>query len=662
MKLVILGWESRGLRCPDADIDLRLDDRSPYAVTLLQMPNGTGKTTTLNLIRAALDGSAKNWDAKKVRTFRRANSTETDGSFVLRLAVDGELLTFTLRLRFEAGTAQYTTQYGSHNVPFHDPPNSVARFLRTEFVQLFIFDGEYADKLFDPRSAEAQKAVKSLFQLHLFEDLQAAADKHLSNVLKAVGTRKKSSAAVKQFQKDRDAALKRHGDLVARREQAIEKREEAGRRHDELEKETAELTKRTEDLEKEKESTAKALVTSTKEADEALKGLLLELRNPMAIHPSFEKGLRGLVDGLERLRLPADTASQWFEELADESNDDCVCGRRLGSKERQHIRTLKDAYLGTEVHAVLNTIKGEVTTALQERDAQAGSGSDELRSALDRARDTDTKKRQLATKHDLAIKNLAERGTDEEKAIYEEMIERRREIKQLDSAIERLDSPDGPNSIRAAHEDLSRREKELSQATQTATLNAKIKHLKAILNEAKQNADTQLRSSVKDSCNARLQTVLKNDPLQIASIERSLQLEGQEKASVGQTMAVGYTFLVTLLRDGNHSFPLVVDSPVGALDNSVRTEVAKLIPEMSDQFLAFTISSERDTFVPSLAHCVEKERGEQVQFLTLVRKTEGTTALLAGAKEAETTETENAALIRGREFFDAFDLAEGEAE
>ena len=97
-------------------------------------------------------------------------------------------------------------------------------------------------------------------------------------------------------------------------------------------------------------------------------------------------------------------------------------------------------------------------------------------------------------------------------------------------------------------------------------------------------------------------------------------------------------------------------------DSAERIEDACFSFLWSEQFLAFTISTEREAFVPPLADCVEKERGEQVQFLTLVRKTEGTEALLTGAAEAETTETGNAALIRGREFFDTFNLADEEAE
>ena len=62
MKIQLLGWESRGLRCPDLNIDFTIGGRVPK-VGLLQMPNGVGKTTTLACLRAALDGSATDWNA-----------------------------------------------------------------------------------------------------------------------------------------------------------------------------------------------------------------------------------------------------------------------------------------------------------------------------------------------------------------------------------------------------------------------------------------------------------------------------------------------------------------------------------------------------------------------------------------------------------------------
>ena len=71
MRIEIAGWESEGLRCPDVAVDLRRGGQVP-SVSLVQMPNGTGKTTTLELLNAALSGSAQDWRPEQVRGYRRA--------------------------------------------------------------------------------------------------------------------------------------------------------------------------------------------------------------------------------------------------------------------------------------------------------------------------------------------------------------------------------------------------------------------------------------------------------------------------------------------------------------------------------------------------------------------------------------------------------------
>src|SRR5215213_9465405 len=52
----IAGWEAKGLRCPDHRVSFENSVGGTHRISLLQMPNGTGKTTTLKLLRAALSG------------------------------------------------------------------------------------------------------------------------------------------------------------------------------------------------------------------------------------------------------------------------------------------------------------------------------------------------------------------------------------------------------------------------------------------------------------------------------------------------------------------------------------------------------------------------------------------------------------------------------
>ena len=57
MKVRIAGWRSKNLRGYLRGIDIVLSSQNKRW-TLFQMPNGTGKTTTMRLFRAALTGES----------------------------------------------------------------------------------------------------------------------------------------------------------------------------------------------------------------------------------------------------------------------------------------------------------------------------------------------------------------------------------------------------------------------------------------------------------------------------------------------------------------------------------------------------------------------------------------------------------------------------
>jgi DNA sulfur modification protein DndD len=110
------------------------------------MPNGTGKTTTLNLLRVTLSGSARDWnqDPKRILELRRSGGTTQTGQFIVRLAINGNPLTFELNLNFKDRKVFYRTSFGAGIREGFYPPPQLRRFLNPEFVSLFVFDGELA--------------------------------------------------------------------------------------------------------------------------------------------------------------------------------------------------------------------------------------------------------------------------------------------------------------------------------------------------------------------------------------------------------------------------------------------------------------------------------------------------------------------------------------
>lgn len=108
---------------------------------------------------------------------------------------------------------------------------------------------------------------------------------------------------------------------------------------------------------------------------------------------------------------------------------------------------------------------------------------------------------------------------------------------------------------------LEEAEARIAEITETVRLRQQSELIQAILTKTSERARAKIKAELVEDCNSRLQTVLANDPLVIEGIDRSIRLRGQDGASVGQTLSVGYTFLMSVLSRGNNDFPLVVDSP-----------------------------------------------------------------------------------------------------
>ena len=178
--LRILGWKAKGLRCPDHEVDCRDSQGQPFGVSLIQMPNGTGKTTTLWLLRAALSGAAESggWSQKDVRDLRKRDDTETGCFFELRLAVNEKPLTIIMEFDFQSGQVHYKTTWGTGQTDGFKPPLELRRFMKDDFVNFYVFDGELAGHLLDDKHTDARQAVETLFQVHVLNRMKEEVSKY----------------------------------------------------------------------------------------------------------------------------------------------------------------------------------------------------------------------------------------------------------------------------------------------------------------------------------------------------------------------------------------------------------------------------------------------------------------------------------------------------
>jgi DNA sulfur modification protein DndD len=162
--LKIASWKSEGLRCPDHEVNFADASANLFPISLIQMPNGTGKTTTLELLRTVLSGSAaeEDWDRKRILSFKKRNSDVNEGLFRVVLLYNDRRITLTLHFDFDNGAMFYSTTLPDSGIEKgFKPPRALLRFLKPSFVNFFVFDGELAEQLLDHTHEDPLRILSS---------------------------------------------------------------------------------------------------------------------------------------------------------------------------------------------------------------------------------------------------------------------------------------------------------------------------------------------------------------------------------------------------------------------------------------------------------------------------------------------------------------------
>ena len=627
MKIELLGWSSKGLRCPDVSIELTMHGRVA-PVSLIQMPNGTGKTTTLEMLMAALDGEAEKWTPDRVRSFRRKNDPAEKGEFIVNLLMDGKSLTFELMLDYTEGHARYRTTYtGSGGlIAGHQPPAPLVRFLRPQFINLFVFDGEFADRLLDPTRSEAEKAVDALCQLYLLEDVAAFAEQEWQRATKAKKGTATTASGLVSWQAKRMQIEKRLKELTDAQTKA--KKEQA-----ELEASIGKLTEligthmsRSTGVKERYEKAQAELLEAENRVGVESTNLMQSIRLPYVLHPQIPAALLALKGNLDKLQLPENTSAQFFHELTCESH--CVCGREMTAEAREEIEKRAKQYLGTEEAGVINALKRDIDQITLSAGETAG-----YQRVVDliRALSAAVRLRQQADGMVRALKQQQIDQGDDKVRDWEEQLQDSTNrlarvvalLRNMASAGDEAEDSEKTFSLSLLKKRLDEADRKISEISDTVQLHKQTKLIQQLTGDARQLARDQIRALVLAECNKRLRKVLSQDPVELDRIGDCLYLAHQSGASTGQTLAVGYTFLMTVLNRGQNDFPLIVDSPANPLDAGRRRQIGALIPDLCSQFVGFTISTERLGFISAL-----EATKTPIKYLTMFRKTQGAANLI----------------------------------
>lgn len=644
----IAGWKAEGLRCPDHEVSFLDAFGNPHAISLLQMPNGTGKTTTLELLRAALSGSAARgqWSEETVRSFAKRGNEDGDGHFRLDGQCNGRRFTVALNFSFSEGTVAYSTTLTSGIRDGFHPPRDAISFMREGFVNFFVFDGELAERLLSRKHTNAESVLADLFHLNLLSQLARRVDEYWEQQIGRVNAKDERGFTRRKNRvdrlKQRLATLRKERDSLEVQRADTEKDLKAKKARF-----SADIARSREVNERLRAAEA-ALATAESELEKSSADCLARFRDPEAVAERFAMDMSELKRSLDRAKLPESAAREFFEELAQE--DECICGRPLDADTRAAIRERAERYLGSDDVSFLNAMKGDVAKRIAPPEDAPAKELVALLSSLGDERRTLAERRTARDR----VETEAIEGDPELEEAHKDIVRFEGELRACDEQLSKFDDEvesDDSMGIQVLEARLADAEKALAEITDTLNLKKRRDVLLTLLSKAENRAREAVEAEVTRETNERIRDVIPDNQIRVDKIDRCLVLEGQEGGSVGETLSVAYAFLATLFTRSEHSVPFLVDSPANPIDLRVRAKVAELIPKLAGQFIAFTISSERQGFVEPL----ERAAPGLVQFQTLFRK--GPTELEDSArKEASMVETDDGIRVGGRGFFDRFHL------
>ena len=591
LQLRILGWRARNLRGYLRSADIRLDpDSAPIA--LLQMPNGTGKTTTMSLIRTVLSGRRP----VDIASFRGSDSA-SEGFFELRLKLDEDLYTVGIRFEFNTREAFFYTDGLEGREHGHNLPTLVADTLRRGVTELFVFDGELAARMIEEGARDADNSLEVLYGLDALGDVASTVerlkDKRRQRVKDiTTASAKHSVEKAEKEASDAKAALARLEAEQVKLEKGIADKR---KRQDEI---TARIEQLGLDDKEFKARQQKVIEQRTKaKADKATASdlALTSFRSPLSISPVFPDRLARLSETLESRNLPR-SSSTFFTIIA--GREKCICGRDLEEKDRAHILEHAEDYLGEEEVTVINEIRYLLPTVMPSVKS--------FRAIVEDLRDADARLRQADQEQDRINEEAKKVGRQEIEALTKERDEIGEKLVLEQNALRFLTESIGQDvDWRTNVHACRRRFNDLQERYETAAgtrdyMEAADLLIKAA-NSARQAAKARLRERIKGRTNKNLDAILTNEPLRVERIEGSLHLRGEGDmpkggASEGQKLAVCYAFLTALLSEAPFGMPFIVDSPAVSLDLTLRATVGSLIPPLFEQLIVFVISSEREGF------------------------------------------------------------------
>lgn len=532
MDLEIKGIRYENIReFKELDIDLKKDNGDPHHISLIQMPNGTGKTTTMQLIRMLLLG--QELDEETVRSFEPNDFDAIDGSFEVDFESPSDQFTLRLELDYETGGHNYRhispKEVGGGDTAGHFLPGRLDTVINEDFVDLFVFNGELTQDFIETGRSEAENALKIVNYLNRLEVQRNLIDEEVEKKQPKDGVT--SEKGYRNVKGRLDTAKKKLKELE-KREEALDKQiDEHESKIEELESDRRNiLAKNEEQLEKDKrlESDIQELRS---EIEKSTNQLLDEMRQPSKLNKDFHNDMENLLNNMDIMELPKPTSREFFTELSKRPK--CICGRDIEEEHAEKILNNAEKYLSEEDIGVLNILKENLRNIPDFDDLE--DDFDDLEEKREKLEGKKQEKARVGA--DLDDPDLNERLEEiiENIEDHESKLEKKeRELRKLKSTDKNEREElglDWRNNIHLCRQKVDERTQEVREASNTVNFGKKADILKEIFDEFIDEYLKTLKQNQIDETNHRLEQILGLSEVQIEDIDNSIVIKGRDDIS-----------------------------------------------------------------------------------------------------------------------------------
>ena len=648
MRFEILKWQSEGLRCPDFIFDLTKGVNAK--ASFLQMPNGTGKTTTLELLKSCLYD--RQFTTSDIESYKPKIVTEIKDKafFQTKFTIDGKIFYITINFDFAKKTHSYSSSLsdvGGHKQGFR-LPDELESIVDKGLLDLLFVDLEIDVKpMFRSHNTNAQEAIRKLCKIKSLEKIINDFETYkISQRKKSV----KNGNIITKINTEENRESKINNKIEAIEKKAAEYKkfltttdEEYNSKKKEIDEiiESDTLTfKKIKDLEKRRDE-------AKSNYEETLKNNLEAIKDIGSFDGTLKNEIIEFVTALDHMGLPEEEVRAFFKKILERKL--CICGEELDDNKKQLIKKGMDKFISEKESLIISRIKDSVTKNTEKNKNDLDKCSKDINI---HKFDLDALNEKIKTTTDNKLKDKIEMKQNND------ALGKKRSEKQyfLDHTIKQdwaaKHNEENTESLVSLIQQRKNVEKILAELSGTKDIEDRVSFLNRLLETAKTNAELEISQQITQECNKKIKKMFTKNPIFINSIKNNIILEGQLGASTGQEARIGIIFLLSLLDRSKINFPLIIDTPVKGMDGAAKRRTAQFISELHSQFLCFVIDEDKSKFTDKFNEITNGKSN----FITSFRRSEEFDKMITdnNVQQDQIYKSYNGQVVYDYPFFDKF--------